>query len=141
VLDIAVLGFPEEEGADEESHDGDDDGIGDDRLVGDAADRLERQALLGEEILGLVAFGEVVPRADEDMEIAVDGGDGDADFLLIRLQRRIDVMGQRFERREVGDGGDQATEHAIFRRPILSDSQPKKTKNGVASSKEAPMRI
>ena len=85
--------------------------LGDDGRVGGAGGRPERQALLGEEVLGLVALGELAPRADEDMEIAVGGGDRDAGLLLIRLQRRIDVMGQRLEQREVGDGGDQAAEH------------------------------
>src|SRR2546428_4268 len=81
--------------------------------------RLERDSLPRQKVLRPVAVGELGPRAHEEVEVAVGGRDRDWRPGGRAFERRIGVMGEPLEEREVGQGREQAAGHDDLLPPDL----------------------
>src|SRR5262249_43473083 len=57
---------------------------------------------------GPIAIGELAPRTDEDVELAIGRGDRDRSLRGEVFESGVDVVRESLEQREVGYRGDQA---------------------------------
>ena len=93
-----------------------------DHVVGGARGQVrrgERQSRLGQEVLRPVAIAELGPRPDEDVEVAIRRLHRDHVRLRERLQRRVHVVREPLEEREVRERRDEAAGQDDLQPPDL----------------------